>query len=112
MITEADRVLARTEAERALAREFGRRLMRRRISLALSRTELAAAVGKSEAMIQKLERGERLPSTMTIMEICRAIDPRGEHLLGGLERVCNFRERVGIKKARSGRAGRKDPSGR
>jgi ribosome-binding protein aMBF1 (putative translation factor) len=71
------RLLANPEVKReydALAPEFefSAELLRARLRAGLSQTELAALMGTSQSAIARMESGQTLPSTKTLLRFAKA----------------------------------------
>ena len=56
----------------ALAPEFAAELLRARLRAGLSQAELAARMGTSQSTIARLENGQTLPSTKTLLRFAEA----------------------------------------
>jgi ribosome-binding protein aMBF1 (putative translation factor) len=71
------RLLADPEVKReydalALEFEFSAELLRARLRAGFSQTELAARMGTSQSAIARLESGQTLPSTKTLLRFAEA----------------------------------------
>jgi predicted transcriptional regulator len=77
------RLLANPEVKReydALAPEFefSAELLRARLRAGLSQTELAALMGTSQSAIARMESGQTLPSTKTLLRFAEATGSKVE----------------------------------
>ena len=62
---------------------MGRRLRERRRALRLTQEKLAERVGISSSFIGHLERAEKIPSLMTVADLCSELDVSMDELVLG-----------------------------
>jgi transcriptional regulator with XRE-family HTH domain len=61
---------------------IGERIKDRRIKLNIAQKALAAQVGVSASAINQFEKGEKVPSTSTLIKLAEALDVSSDYLLG------------------------------
>ena len=66
---------------RNLARHIGKRVRRARIEAGLTGVELARAIGKSQAFISDVERGRKLPSLITLLNLGKFLNRSPEFFI-------------------------------
>jgi transcriptional regulator with XRE-family HTH domain len=68
------------------AKLIGERIRGRRIALKLSQKDLSSQVEVSPPAINQFEKGEKAPSTATLIKLAEALDVSSDYLLGVSDR--------------------------
>lgn len=69
------------------ATEIGERIKKRRIELGLTQTDIKEATGISSGNISDVERGNRLPSIPTLIQLCSVLNCTSDYILTGFSPV-------------------------
>lgn len=72
------------------AKLIGQRIKGRRTTLKISQKDLASQVGVSAPAINQFEKGEKVPSTATLLRLAEALDVSSDFLLGASDEANLF----------------------